>query len=87
MTEDRSRTQIAEGRRQEQRDPQPTAYGLRPTDGELSPYFGRFGGQFVPETIMPALEELERAYAHYRGDSAFQQRFRDLCREYVGRPT
>jgi tryptophan synthase beta subunit len=41
----------------------------------------------VPETIMPALEELEQAYAHYRGDSAFQQRFRDLCREYVGRPT
>ena len=82
MTEDRSRTQIAEGRRQEQRDP------LSPvTDGALSPYFGRFGGQFVPETIMPALEELERAYAHYRGDSAFQQRFRDLCREYVGRPT
>ena len=87
MTEDRSRTQIAEGTRQEQRDPlSPVACRLSP-DAELSPYFGRFGGQFVPETIMPALEELERAYEHYRADSAFQQRFRDLCHEYVGRPT
>jgi tryptophan synthase beta chain len=89
VNQNKSRTQIAEGRRPEQRNPlSPAACRLSPvTDGDLSPYFGRFGGQFVPETIMPALEELERAYAHYRSDRDFQQRFGGLCREYVGRPT
>ncbi len=53
----------------------------------LTPYFGRFGGQFVPETLMPVLEELEREYARYRVDDVFQRRFESLCREYVGRPT
>jgi len=54
---------------------------------ELPAYFGRFGGQFVPETLMPALAELQRAYLHYRADGAFQERFARLCRDYVGRPT
>jgi len=54
---------------------------------ELPAYFGRFGGQFVPETLMPALAELQRAYLHYRADGAFQDRFGRLCRDYVGRPT
>src|SRR5579883_2064801 len=53
----------------------------------LSPYFGVFGGQFVPETLMPALAELEQAYAAARHDAAFQEHFAALCREYVGRPT
>ncbi len=53
----------------------------------LSPYFGRHGGQFVPETLMPVLHDLETAYLHYRDDAAFQERFAGLCREYVGRPT
>src|SRR5579864_9076969 len=63
------------------------AAALLDATGALPPYFGRFGGQFVPETLMPALEELERAYARYKHDAAFQERFGSLCREYVGRPT
>jgi len=50
-------------------------------------YFGRFGGQFVPETLMPALHELERAYANAQRDQAFQDRLSDLLHQYVGRPT
>lgn len=50
-------------------------------------YFGQFGGRFVPETLMPALNELELAYTEARSDSGFQQQFRQLCRDYIGRPT
>jgi tryptophan synthase beta chain len=50
-------------------------------------YFGPFGGQFVPETVMGALEELTRAYAAARRDPAFQRELRRLQREYAGRPT
>jgi len=50
-------------------------------------YFGQFGGKFVPETLMPALDELEQAYTEASTDSGFQQQFLQLCREYIGRPT
>ncbi len=50
-------------------------------------YFGEFGGKFVPETLMPALGELEQAYRDARADPAFEQRFEQLCRQYIGRPT
>ncbi len=50
-------------------------------------YFGDYGGRFVPETLMSALSELESAYAAARADAAFQQQFRQLCRDYIGRPT
>ena len=50
-------------------------------------YFGQFGGRFVPEVLSSALSELEQAYAVARSNSDFQQEFRRLCREYVGRPT
>lgn len=50
-------------------------------------YFGAFGGRFVPETLMPALHELEKAYAVAKADADFQQEFQRLCREYIGRPT
>src|SRR4030042_674517 len=50
-------------------------------------YFGQYGGQFVPETLMPALSELEKAYAGASLDSAFQAQFEQLCRDYIGRPT
>jgi len=50
-------------------------------------YFGQYGGKFVPETLMPALSELESAYAEACADTDFQQQFRELCREYIGRPT
>ncbi len=49
--------------------------------------FGRFGGKYVPETLMPALSELEAALEKYRSDSEFQQELQQLLREYVGRPT
>lgn len=50
-------------------------------------HFGPWGGQFVPETLMPALAELKRAYAEGSADAAFRQEFDSLCRHYVGRPT
>ncbi len=50
-------------------------------------YFGPYGGAFVPETLMPAVTELERAYFEARADAAFMERFETLCREYAGRPT
>ena len=50
-------------------------------------HFGPFGGQFVPETVMAALEELERAYAQARRDRQFTRELRELLRQYAGRPT
>ncbi|WP_339459433.1 tryptophan synthase subunit beta [Nodularia spumigena] len=49
--------------------------------------FGRFGGKYVPETLMPALAELETAYQQYRHDPSFQAELQDLLRDYVGRAT
>ncbi len=50
-------------------------------------HFGPFGGKFVPETLMPALEELEEAYLAARNDPDFQAELAYLQRTYVGRPT
>ena len=50
-------------------------------------YFGQFGGKFVPETLMPALDELEQAYLDAQADPSFQKEFNQLCRDYIGRPT
>ena len=50
-------------------------------------YFGEFGGRYVPETLMSALEELTQAYERLGRDEAFQRRFAELLRDYVGRPT
>jgi tryptophan synthase beta chain len=49
--------------------------------------FGKFGGKYVPETLMPALSELETAFYQYRADSDFQQELQGLLRDYVGRPS
>lgn len=49
--------------------------------------FGPYGGQFVPETLMPALEELEAAFDEARHDPAFQSELGGLLADYVGRPT
>ena len=49
--------------------------------------FGRYGGQYVPETLMPALAELERAAAEAWQDPAFTGRLKELLRTYVGRPS
>ena len=49
--------------------------------------FGDFGGKFVPETLMAALEELETAYREVKEDQEFQDRLGHLLRTYAGRPT
>ncbi len=49
--------------------------------------FGEYGGQFVPETLMPALAELETAWCAARDDSAFQAELNTLLCDYAGRPT
>ena len=50
-------------------------------------YFGQFGGRFVAETLVPALEELDAARLSIVGSEAFQRKWRELLRHYVGRPT
>ncbi|ABQ46806.1 MAG TPA: tryptophan synthase subunit beta [Thermotoga sp.] len=50
-------------------------------------YFGPYGGQYVPEILMPALEELEAAYEGIMKDGSFWREFNDLLRDYAGRPT
>ncbi|MEH2214025.1 tryptophan synthase subunit beta [Nostoc sp.] len=49
--------------------------------------FGKFGGKYVPETLMPALSELEAAYQQYRNEPSFQAELQNLMRDYVGRPS
>ena len=49
--------------------------------------FGRYGGQFIPETLMTAVQELEEAYLSARREPAFQKELDDLLHTYVGRPT
>jgi tryptophan synthase beta chain len=50
-------------------------------------YFGRFGGRFVPETLVPALEELERCYRKIRDEGRFRRELKALLEDYAGRPT
>ncbi len=50
-------------------------------------HFGRYGGMFVPETLMYPLEELRAAYERYRGDPQFVAEFEADLRDYVGRPS
>ena len=55
--------------------------------GETQRRFGPFGGRYVPETLIAALDQLEEAWAQARTDPAFQAELDDLLRDYVGRPT
>lgn len=50
-------------------------------------HWGLFGGRFVPETLIPALLELESAYRKYSRDASFQAELRSILKDYVGRPT
>ncbi len=50
-------------------------------------YFGRFGGRFVPETLMPALEELSETYNRVKNDPSFATELKDLLKDYAGRET
>ncbi len=49
--------------------------------------FGKFGGRFVPETLVPALDELEEAYAKFRTDAGFRGKLEYYLKEFAGRPT
>jgi tryptophan synthase beta chain len=50
-------------------------------------YFGAYGGRFVPEVLIPALDELEAAFGKASNDPSFQNQFESLSRHYSGRPT
>lgn len=50
-------------------------------------YFNKYGGIFVPETLMPALEDLTSAFNKYKKDKKFNKEFNDLLKSYAGRPT
>ncbi|MRI83506.1 MAG: tryptophan synthase subunit beta [Nitratiruptor sp.] len=62
--------------------PQPS-----PHDPDSSGHFGRYGGRYVPETLMPILQELEEAYSQIRFDEEFWKEARYYLENYVGRPT
>ncbi|WP_411706149.1 tryptophan synthase subunit beta, partial [Edaphovirga cremea] len=53
----------------------------------LNPYFGEFGGMYVPQILMPALKQLEEAFVSAQSDPEFQAEFLDLLKNYAGRPT
>ncbi len=50
-------------------------------------HFGPYGGRFAPETLIPALEELEREYRRARADAGFERELADTLRDFAGRPT
>lgn len=56
-------------------------------ENKLPAYFGEFGGMFVGELLVPALEQLEQAYLDSKNDVAFQEEFNKLLESYAGRPT
>ncbi|KAE9530356.1 tryptophan synthase subunit beta [Testudinibacter aquarius] len=53
----------------------------------LDPYFGEFGGMYVPEILVPVLQQLEKAFVEAKDDPAFIAEFNDLLKNYAGRPT
>lgn len=62
----------------------PTAFDFDPDE---SGHFGKFGGRFVPETLMPSLIELDTVYKQYRFDPTFWAEVNALLKDYVGRPS
>jgi tryptophan synthase beta chain len=54
---------------------------------KLERYFGEFGGMFAPESLVPALEEVEAAFIAIQKDEAFQAELKGLLKHYAGRPT
>ena len=59
------------------------SYMKNPSKG----YYGKYGGQYVPETIMPALEELENSFNKYKNDKKFNTELDNLLKTFAGRPT
>lgn len=62
--------------------PKPSSY-----DPDQNGHFGLFGGRYVPETLMPALEELDKAYKDLRFDKEFWKEVNYYHKEYIGRPS
>lgn len=56
-------------------------------DTLLDPFFGEYGGMYVPQILVPALKQLEAAFVDAQNDNEFQQTFISLLKEYAGRPT
>ncbi|MGL4221274.1 MAG: tryptophan synthase subunit beta [Shewanella sp.] len=54
---------------------------------KLNPYFGEYGGMYVPQILVPALKQLESAFVEAQTDESFQAEFTDLLKNYAGRPT
>ena len=53
----------------------------------LNPFFGKYGGQYVPEVLLPALNELEQTFVEAKNDRSFKKELSDLLNKYAGRPT
>ena len=49
--------------------------------------YGLYGGQYIPETLVPAVQEVEEAYEKYKNDPEFQKELKDLMEKYAGRPS
>ena len=60
---------------------------LKASNPDRRGHFGIYGGRFVPETLMPAILELQEAYARLKRDRSFKEEFQHILRDYVGRPT
>ncbi|MBN9613414.1 MAG: tryptophan synthase subunit beta, partial [Actinobacteria bacterium] len=63
---------------------QPSVKGLRDQRG---PFFGEYGGRFMPESLIAAIDELTLAYEEAKVDPAFQAELLELLRDYAGRPS
>lgn len=57
------------------------------TEVDAFGFFGNFGGQYVPETLMPAIQELKQAYTEAKNDPSFQNELNGYLKDYVGRET
>jgi tryptophan synthase beta chain len=54
---------------------------------QLDSKFGEYGGMYVPELLIPALDQLEKAFVDAQQDPEFQAEFMGLLKDYAGRPT
>src|SRR5690625_4562523 len=59
----------------------------RPLESQSGPYFGEFGGRFVPEALIAALDDLTAAYESAKTEPEFQHELTQLHRNYTGRPS
>ncbi|HZD81238.1 MAG TPA: pyridoxal-phosphate dependent enzyme, partial [Nitrososphaeraceae archaeon] len=58
-----------------------------PSNYPVNGRFGKYGGKYIPETLVPAIEELEVAYEKYKENSDFQDQLSYYLTQYAGRPT